>query len=67
MDNSTLHSKINSLPENLKKEVQDFVDFLLTKTKKEDEKKIRAFGSMKGKIKMVDDFDAPIEDFKDYM
>ncbi|WP_291372405.1 DUF2281 domain-containing protein [Cyclobacterium sp.] len=58
---------MNSLPENLKKEVQDFVDFLLTKTKKEDEKKIRAFGSMKGKIKMVDDFDAPIEDFKDYM
>ncbi|WP_163380782.1 DUF2281 domain-containing protein, partial [Cyclobacterium sp. SYSU L10401] len=41
MDNSTLHSKINSLPENLKKEVQDFVDFLLTKTKMEDEKKVR--------------------------
>jgi len=67
MDNSTLHSKIHSLLENQKREVQDFVDFLLTKTKMEDEKKVRIFGSMKGKIEMVDDFDAPIEDFKDYM
>ncbi|MEX2565461.1 MAG: DUF2281 domain-containing protein [Cyclobacteriaceae bacterium] len=66
MDNSTLHNKINSLPENLKKEVQDFVDFLLTKAKNDDGKEPRAFGSMKGKIKMADDFDAPIEDFKDY-
>ncbi|WP_162342519.1 type II toxin-antitoxin system VapB family antitoxin [Cyclobacterium salsum] len=67
MDNSTLHSKINSLPENLKMKVQDFVDFLLTKAKMEDEKKVRVFGSRKGKIEMLDDFDAPIEDFKDYM
>ncbi|MBD3628229.1 DUF2281 domain-containing protein, partial [Cyclobacterium sp.] len=53
MDNSTLHSKINYLPENLKKEVQDYVDYLLTKTNKQEEKKIRALGSMKGKIIMV--------------
>jgi hypothetical protein len=26
-----------------------------------------AFGSMKGKIKMADDFDAPMDDFKEYM
>lgn len=25
------------------------------------------FGCLKGKIHMADDFDAPIEDFKDYM
>ncbi|MEX2514404.1 MAG: DUF2281 domain-containing protein [Cyclobacteriaceae bacterium] len=67
MDNSTLHKKINSLPENLKKEVQDFVDFLLTKTKTDLEKRPRVFGSLKGKIKIAADFDAPIEDFKDYM
>ena len=24
------------------------------------------YGSMKGRIKMSDDFDAPLEDFKDY-
>ncbi len=67
MDNLSLYSKINSLPENLKKEVQDFVEFLQTKTKKDARKNPRAFGSFKGKIQMTEDFDAPIEDFKDYM
>ncbi len=27
----------------------------------------RVFGSLKGKIKMADDFDEPLEDFADYM
>lgn len=67
MDNVSLYNKINSLPENLKKEVQDFVEFLQTKTKKDSRKKPRAFGSLKGKIKISEDFDAPIDDFKDYM
>lgn len=67
MDNVSLYNKINSLPENLKKEVQDFVEFLQAKTKKESSKKPRSFGSLKGKIHMTDDFDAPLEDFKDYM
>ena len=30
-------------------------------------KKQRKFGSARGLIKMADDFDAPLEDFKDYM
>ena len=30
-------------------------------------KKQRQFGSAKGLIKMADDFDAPLEDFKEYM
>lgn len=34
----------------------------LTKTKKE-----RKFGTAKGLIKMADDFDQPIDDFKEYM
>jgi len=67
MNNSTLYHKINSLPENLKEEVQDFVDFLLAKSEKDIGKKPRIFGCMKGKIKMADDFDAPLEDFKEYM
>ena len=29
--------------------------------------KEREFGCLKGKIWMADDFDAPLEDFKDYM
>jgi hypothetical protein len=31
------------------------------------EKKERGFGCLKGQIKMSDDFDEPLEDFKDYM
>lgn len=67
MDNVSLYSKINSLPKNLQKEVQDFVEFLQTKIKKESGNKPRAFGCLKGKIKMAEDFDAPMEDFNDYM
>lgn len=67
MDNVSLFNKINSLPENLKKEVQDFVEFLQTKNKRDSKIKSRAFGCLKGKIRMAGDFDAPIEDFKDYM
>jgi hypothetical protein len=67
MDNVSLYNKINSLPEDLKKEVQDFVEFLQTKTKRDSKRKSRAFGSLKGKIQMAEDFDAPMEDFKDYM
>jgi hypothetical protein len=33
----------------------------------EQEKKIPKAGFMKGKIWMADDFDAPLEDFKEYM
>lgn len=30
-------------------------------------KKVRQFGGWKGQIWMADDFDAPLDDFKDYM
>jgi hypothetical protein len=30
-------------------------------------KKERTFGCAKGQFKIADDFDAPLEDFKDYM
>lgn len=67
MNNISLYNKINSLPDNLKREVLDFVEFLQTKSKKEVSPKPRTFGSLKGKIKMAEDFDAPLEDFKEYM
>ena len=63
------------LPESMKSEVADFIDFLLSKAKKEKpdikdeptEKPTRKFGSMKGLIIMKPDFDEPLEDFKEYM
>jgi len=75
MDNTVLFSKLALLPENMKSEVADFIDFLLYKTKKEEsfseesapKKGIRKFGSGKGMFTIMPDFDEPLEDFKDYM
>jgi len=66
MGQLTLHTKYESLPPYLKKEVNDFVDFLLHKSKPIINKPAK-FGSAKGKIKMSADFDEPLDDFKDYM
>jgi hypothetical protein len=33
----------------------------------QERKKEREFGCAKGQFRMADDFDAPLEDFKDYM
>jgi hypothetical protein len=70
MDDIKLYTKLATLPENLKSEVSDFIDFLLSKVVKEKEnipgpKPI--FGSAKGMFKMNDDFVEPSKDFKDYM
>ncbi len=50
----------------LKREVEDFVDFLLEKSKKEKPIK-RTLGLAKGRIVISDDFDQPLADFKEYM
>lgn len=64
----SLIRQINSLPESLRQEVFDFVAFLKTKGHRNPrENKPREFGLLKGKIKMSDDFDEPLNDFKEYM
>jgi len=67
MEEIQLISKLNYLPADLKSEVNDFIDFLLSKRKKEMKKKIPKFGCAKGQIYVSPDFDEPLEDFKDYM
>ena len=68
MDNLSLYTQINTLPTHLKQEVRDFVSFLRQKANKEKKnKEPRSYGILKGKIKMTPDFDAPLDDFKDYM
>jgi hypothetical protein len=62
MDQTQLYTKINFLPQELKSEVNDFVDFLLVNKKKE--KKQPKFGCAKGEIYISPDFDEPLEDFK---
>ncbi len=68
MATQDLFVKINSLPEDLRKELEDYVDKLLARLRKGAQQKIeRPLGMFKGKIRMSDDFDEPLEDFKEYM
>ncbi len=67
MTNYMLYNKISSLPPSLIKEVDDFVDFLKSKKTKKNNLKEREFGCGKGLIILADDFDEPLEDFKEYM
>jgi hypothetical protein len=67
MNSLSIYTKLETLPKNLKQEVSDFIDFLLQKTTPKSKKVTPQFGSAKGKIKMSADFDAPLDDFKEYM
>ena len=67
MSDIQLYNKITSLPEDLKKQVADFVESLEAKSHTKAEKKERKFGYAKDFFKMSDDFDEPLEDFKEYM
>lgn len=67
----------NKLPEPLQKEVLHYAEFLAEKCIKDSPEngqttegkpgKRGIFGIWKGKIKMADDFDEPLEEFKEYM
>ena len=59
-----LYGKIDGLPVEMQKEISLFADFLLSKT---SQKTLPKFGSLKGKIHLSADFDAPLSDFKEYM
>jgi hypothetical protein len=68
MENNILLDKLSKLPDNLKLEVYDFVNFLLTKNPPgKDENNKPVFGSGKGMFNIKPGFDEPLEDFKDYM
>lgn len=67
--------KVKQLPPEKQQEVEDFVDFLLSKhppangmTPEEiGEMRRRNAGRLKGQIWMADDFNETPEDFKDYL
>jgi hypothetical protein len=71
MYSETILNHYEQLPDIYKQEANDFIEFLLSKTNQIEIKnrplKRNAYGSLKGKIKMADDFDEPLEEFKDYM
>lgn len=64
----SLMEKINNLPPKYRQEVEDFVDFIWEKKVPAlSDKKERVSGQLKGKVRMSEDFDAPLDDLKDYM
>lgn len=67
MTDFQLFTEFSSLPKELKKEVQDFIEFLKAKARKQKPVKQREFGAAKGFFVMHDGFDESLEDFKDYM
>ncbi len=66
MSDIEIYKEILTLPDELKKEVIDFVAFLKFKNQAKPKKQRKA-GLAKGLIKMSDDFDEPLDDFKEYM
>jgi hypothetical protein len=67
-DEKIILSQIQQLPEQLKQEVLHYVEFLQTKYTSPTRKlKDRKAGSAKGKYELAPDFDAPLDDFKEYM
>lgn len=75
MNTQNLFYQFQSLPKDLQKQVEDFIQSLLAKNQKEtdnsEEQKTpvyRKAGTMKGLVLyMSDDFDEPLEDFNEYM
>lgn len=64
-------AQLYKLPEHLKKEVLHYVSFLAkehsNQVRQNRKPKKRKFGSAKGKYQLAPDFDAPLDDFKEYM
>jgi len=68
MSEIELINKVSVLPPKLKEEVSNYIDFLVSKYHSKDSPKLPLkFGMMKGTFIMADDFDEPLDDFKDYM
>ncbi len=70
MTDLDIYKKLVTLPDDMKKEVDQFIDFLKSKALAQRDTNIQArrkAGLAKGLIQMGDDFDDPLEDFKEYM
>ena len=67
MTDNIIISKIKSMPESLKLEALHYIEYLISSSGKEVEQQSPKFGSAKGMYKMSPDFDAPLDDFKEYM
>ena len=67
-----LIATLNKLPPNLQAEILHYAEYLATKytqtpSDETSPQTYRQAGTMKGMFTMSDDFDAPLDDLKDYM
>jgi hypothetical protein len=68
MTNLNVYTQFELLPDELKREVADFIQFLVEKeNKKKGTMKERKLGLAKGLIDMTLDFVDHLEDFNEYM
>ena len=72
MENTTLISKFSALSVELQGELLDFLEYLNIKQQKSQvihstTTEPLVFGELKGNFKMSEDFNEPLEDFKEYM
>ena len=67
MNDFQLYYQIINMPEQIKSEVSDFIEFLISKNKIITLPQKRTFGYAKGFFIMKNNFDEPIEGFKDYI
>lgn len=70
MSNYDYLEKVNKMPPDFQQEIRNYIDYIWEKklkmpSEKKDVKE--AFGSLRGKIKMLPGFDDPIEGMEDYM
>ena len=67
MSEPSLYTKISTLPQSIQKKIVDYMEFLIQKHKRQDNKIHTKAGCMKGIFKMSPDFNEPLDDFKQYM
>jgi hypothetical protein len=67
MTNTDLYTRISSLPKSIQNEVFDFTEFLIQKNRPKMAKIHPKAGCMKGVFKMREDFNEPLDDFREYM
>ncbi len=69
MSDLNLYIKLSMLPESLKTEISDYMDYLMSQKMKNkiSQKKSPKAGFLKGTFVMSPDFDEPLEDFREYM
>lgn len=67
MSDADFFQLYSSLPQELQKEVKEFMEYLLKKKKKESNNKPkRKAGIAEGKIRIKEDFDDPLPEFQEY-